>query len=153
VTIRIPSLRERKEDIPYLIDHFLERFSEENNKPKVKIPLKVMSFLIDYPWPGNVRELANLMEKAMLFSEDGYFPKEYLPTNTQTQREKKLLTSQQSLNEVLDNIEKQMILQALEKHNWNQVKAALQLGLSEATLRRKMARHKVKKPRNDIRQK
>ena len=153
VTIRIPSLRERKEDIPYLVDHFLEKFSNENKKTKVKIAVKIMSLLMDYPWPGNVRELANLMEKAVLFSEDGFFPKEYLPTNTQIQREKKLLTSQQSLNEVLDNIEKQMILQALEKHNWNQVKAAFQLGLSEATLRRKMARHKVKKPRNDIRQK
>lgn len=146
VTIKIPPLRERKEDIPYLIDFFLERFSQENKKPKITIPVKVMKVLMDYPWPGNVRELANLMERAVLFSEAGFFPREYLPTKAQIQRDLKALSSKGSLVDVLDNIEKEMIFQALQKNNWNQVKASFQLGISEATLRRKMTKHKIKKP-------
>ncbi len=153
VTIKIPPLRERKEDIPYLIDYFLDKFSQENNKPKITIPMKVMNVLIDHPWPGNVRELANLMEKAVLFSEDGSFPKEYLPTKSQIQRDIKLLTSKESLPRVLGNLEREVLLQALMKNNWNQVKAAFQLGIGEATLRRKMAKHRFKKPRTGIRQK
>ncbi|MFH0930311.1 MAG: sigma 54-interacting transcriptional regulator [Candidatus Zixiibacteriota bacterium] len=146
VSIKIPLLRERKEDIPYLIDYFLEKFSQENSKPKITIPVKAMNVLIDYPWPGNVRELANLMEKAVLFSEDGSFPKEYLPTKSQIQRDIKLLTSKESLPRVLGNLEREIILQALVKNNWNQVKTAFQLGIGEATLRRRMAKHRLKKP-------
>jgi Nif-specific regulatory protein len=153
VTIKIPPLRERKEDIPYLIDYFLDKFSRENNKPKIIIPVKVMNVLIDHPWPGNVRELANLMEKAVLFSEDGSFPKEYLPTKSQIQRDIKLLAARESLPRVLGNLEKEMLLQALVKNNWNQVKAAFQLGIGEATLRRRMAKYKIIKPHASIRQK
>jgi Nif-specific regulatory protein len=153
VTIKIPPLRERKEDIPYLIDYFLEKFSLENSKPKIATTSKAMNVLIDYPWPGNVRELANLMEKAVLFSEDGSFPKEYLPTKLQIQRDIKLLASKEGLPRVLGNLEREVLLQALVKNNWNQVKAAFQLGIGEATLRRKMAKHKIKKPRSSIRQK
>ncbi len=153
VTIKIPPLRERKEDIPYIVDFFLEKFSGESKKSKIKIPVKIMNLLMDFPWPGNVRELANLIERAVLFSENGFFPKDYLPTKTQIQKEKKLLTSHQNLKDVLDHIEKEMILQALEKNNWNQVKTASQLGISEATLRRKMAKHKIKKFKGSIRRK
>lgn len=153
VTIKIPPLRERKEDIPYIVDFFLEKFSGESKKSKIKIPVKIMNLLMDYPWPGNVRELANLIERAVLFSENGFFPKDYLPTKTQIQKEKKLLTSHQNLKHVLDHIEKEMILQALEKNNWNQVKTASQLGIGEATLRRKMAKHKIKKFKGSNRRK
>ena len=153
VTIKIPPLRERKEDLPYLIEYFLEKFSLENKKPKPAIPVKVINLLTDYSWPGNVRELANLMERAVLFSEDGSFPKEFLPTKAQIQRDVKLLSPKDGLTKVMDNVEKEMLVQALEKNGWNQVKAALQLGISEATLRRKMAKHKLKRPERDSRQK
>ncbi|MDH4223183.1 MAG: sigma 54-interacting transcriptional regulator, partial [candidate division Zixibacteria bacterium] len=153
VTIKIPPLRERKEDIPYLVEHFLDKFSEENKKPKTLVPVKIMNLLIDYPWPGNVRELANLMEKVVLFSEDGSFSREYLPSKAKSQREKRLLISKRSLSEVLDNVEKEMILSALDNNNWNQVRAALELEISEATLRRKMSKHKIKKQKNNTRQK
>jgi Nif-specific regulatory protein len=153
VTIKIPPLRERREDIPYLIEYFLEKFSLENKKSKPAIPVRVMNFLVDYPWSGNVRELANLMERAVLFSENGSFPKEYLPTKEQIQRDIKLLSPKDDLTRVLNNVEKEMLLQALENNSWNQVKAASQLGISEATLRRKMLKHKLKRPEKRDRQK
>jgi Nif-specific regulatory protein len=151
VTITIPPLRERKEDIPYLVDYFLENFCSENNKPKLKIPAKVMPSLMDYPWPGNVRELANLIERGVLFSEDAYLSTEYLPTADQILRQIRSLSSKQTLAKVFDEVEKEMITSALKKNNWNNVKTALELGVSEATLRRKMEKHKIKNPRRRTR--
>jgi transcriptional regulator with PAS, ATPase and Fis domain len=151
VTITIPPLRERKEDIPYLVDYFLEKFCSENNKPKLKIPAKVMSSLMDYPWPGNVRELANLIERGVLFSEDAYLSTEYLPTTDQILRQIRSLSSKQTLAKVFEDVEKEMITSALKKNNWNNVKAALELGISEATLRRKMEKHRIKNPQKRTR--
>ncbi len=153
VTIKIPPLRERKEDIPYLVDYFLDRFSKENNKPKIAIPVKVMNIFMDYTWPGNVREVGNLIERAVLFSEDGLLPREYLPSQSQIQRSKRLLSPKESLSKTLASAEKEMILSALGKNDYNQVKAAIQLGMNEATLRRRMKKHGIIKPKKDPRRK
>lgn len=153
VTISIPPLRERKEDIPYLVDYFLEKFCSENNKPKLKIPANVVSTLMDYPWPGNVRELANLIERGVILSEDVYLATEHVPSIDQIRKQIRSFSSNQTLAKAIETMEKEMITSALKKNEWNSIKAALELGVSEATLRRKMAKHKIKNPQKGSRQK
>jgi Nif-specific regulatory protein len=138
IVITIPPLRDRKEDIPYLVRHFVKKFSDENEKPEVKVTKKIMRALENYRWPGNVRELEHLIEKATLLSENGEFPKDVLLPEMERGRELVNLDEYGKLQEVLDWVEKKKIIQALERNKWNQVKAADDLGLNETTLRRRM---------------
>lgn len=145
IVITIPPLRQRKDDIPYLVHHFAKQFSKENNKPEIKVTKKTITALQNYSWPGNVRELEHLIESAMLLSENGKFPKELLPEEVEKGKELVNLDKYGKLQEVLDWIEKKKIIQALERNKWNQVKAAEELGLNETTLRRRIKKHKIKK--------
>lgn len=147
IIVNIPPLRERKEDIPLLADYFAQRASEENNKPKVKLTKRIIAALQDGNWENNVRELKNLIERATLLSEKGEFPRRLVeefrkePENADSERPGKL-------QDILNWVEKKRILQALERNRWNQVKAADELGLNETTLRRKMKKYKLRKPRH-----
>ena len=134
-----------EQDFKIFRDYFVKKFSEENDRPKVRITKKIIGALESHTWPGNVRELQHLIERATLLSEDGSFPDELLPEEVHTERE--LLDSDKrgKLQEVLDWLEKKMILDALERNAWNQVKAAKELGLNETTLRRRIKRHRIKK--------
>ena len=68
ITVQLPPLRERKDDIPLLVQHFLEKYGEENNKPGLELSPEALDLLIDYDWPGNVRELENVIERAAVLS-------------------------------------------------------------------------------------
>jgi len=153
VTIPIPPLRERKEDIPYLVDYFLDQYCREYKKPKLKIPARVMSILMDYPWPGNVRELEHIIQKAVLFSENEFIYAEHLPNKGQIQKQLRWLSSGQNLAKAIATLEKELLTSALKKNKWNNVKTAFELGISEATLRRKMTKYKIKNPKKTPRQK
>jgi two-component system, NtrC family, response regulator AtoC len=146
VTIKIPPLRERKEAIPHLVKHFLKRFSEENNKPQVKIRPEHIADLLKYHWPGNVRELSNVIESGVLFTEDGLFPESHLPVKLKRDRIIESTENARELSPALTSVEKKLIVTALEKHNWNQAKTALVLGVHENTLRRKIKKYDIKKP-------
>ncbi len=78
-----PPLRERKEDIPLLVNHFLNKFSKENNKPIPQLEPEVMELLLSYDWPGNIRELANVMERAVVLSPSGLISIKHLPRRIQ----------------------------------------------------------------------
>jgi len=145
IVITLPPLRERKEDIPYLARHFAEKFSEENNKPEIRLTKRTIRALEEYSWPGNVRELEHVIEIATLFSKNGEFPKELLPEEVDAGKQLVNLDRYGKLQEVLDWVEKRKIIQALEKNNWNQVRAAEELGLNETTLRRRIKKHKIKR--------
>ena len=146
ITIKLPPLRERKEDIPLLVEYFLEKFVKENRKPKLKMTSEVMSAFLDYPWPGNVRELSNVIEKGVLLSEDTVFSRKALPLYLRTGREFSRLFGQGKLEEILLSVEKQIILSALESRGWNQSKAARRLGIPESSLRRKMEKLRIERP-------
>ncbi|MGB2990057.1 MAG: sigma 54-interacting transcriptional regulator [Candidatus Zixiibacteriota bacterium] len=145
IVIALPPLRERKEDIPYLVRYFAERFSKENNKPEIKLTKRISSALQEYSWPGNVRELEHVIERATLLSKNGEFPKELLPEEAEAGKQLVNLDKYGKLQEVLDWVEKRKIIQALERNKWNQVKAAEELGLNETTLRRRIRKHKIKR--------
>lgn len=145
IRIHVPSLRERKEDIPLLIDHFIRIYSEKENKRISGITDEAMKIILKYNFPGNIRELENIVERAIVFSRGEYITKEDLPVSI-IQRSQKIVGGK--LNETIEQIEQEMILEALNKNNWNQTKSATNLGISERVLRYKMNKYKIKKQGN-----
>lgn len=138
VRINLPPLKERKEDIPLLVNHFLHKFSKENNKPIPQLEPEVMDALINYDWKGNIRELANVIERSVVLSPSGLISLKYLPKRIQ-EVTGWTDSSNKSLN--LMEIEKSVILKALNSTGWNQTKAAEILGISRKQLRTKMKHH------------
>ncbi|WP_022855737.1 sigma-54-dependent transcriptional regulator [Thermodesulfobacterium thermophilum] len=138
VRVHLPPLRERKEDIPLLIQHFVQKFAQENNRPIPMVEPKVMEMLINYEWPGNVRELIHVIERAVILSTSGVISLKHLPKRILGSKEKEISPSN-TLN--LLEMEKTLILKALEETGWNQTKAAQLLGISRKQLRTKMKHH------------
>jgi two-component system response regulator AtoC len=138
VRINLPPLRERKEDIPLLVNHFLNKYAKENNKQIPQLEPEVMDALINYEWSGNVRELANVIERAIVLSPSGIISMKHLPRRIIEKTGWKLY-KESSLN--LLEVEKSLILKALNSTGWNQTKAAQILGISRKQLRTKMKHH------------
>lgn len=138
VRINLPPLRDRKDDIPLLVNHFLNKFSKENNKPIPQLEPEVMDALLNYDWPGNIRELANVIERAVVLSPSGLISIKHLPRRIQ-ENTKWITTKENTLN--LLEVEKSLILKALNSTGWNQTKAAEILGISRKQLRTKMKHH------------
>ena len=138
ITIRIPPLRERLDDIPLLADHYLSHFREKNKKAIREIDQDAMNALLNYDWPGNVRELENVMERAVILCPYDTINLECLPRkmNISAQVE---YPEARGLN--LPELEKRTIIRALDKTSWNQSKAAGLLGISRKQLRTKMKNH------------
>ncbi len=128
--IYIPPLRERRSDLLELADHFLEKYSLENRKRVARISTPAIDMLMAYHWPGNVRELENIIERAVLLTQDGVIHGFHLPPTLQT-GEASGTAPRQTLRETLDAVEKEMIVEALKSHRGVMAKAARQLGLTE----------------------
>jgi len=139
VHLKIPPLRERKEDIPLLVNQFLKKYSKENNKEITDIDKQVLDVFMEYNWPGNVRELENAIERAVVMCpidkiKIEHIPKRIISKANSSQKEQILQTDTYNLSE----IERKIILSALEEENWNQTKTAQKLGISRKQLRTKM---------------
>jgi two-component system response regulator HydG/two-component system response regulator AtoC len=135
ITIRIPPLRDRADDIPLLANHYLNHFRAKNKKDIREINLEVLTALKSYDWPGNVRELENVMERAVILCPFDSINIECLP------KKMKMLGGEEypEVKEFnLPKIEKRTIIKALDKTSWNQSKAAGLLGISRKQLRTKM---------------
>jgi len=146
VTISLPPLRERKEDIPALIEHFLKKYNRENNKKVGSLSKEARDFLLQYDYPGNVRELENIIERAVVLCRGEILTTQDLPLNLRDVKMEALLERAKrgrSLPEALEEIERQEIGKALEKFSGVQTKAAEDLGISERVLRYKMKKHKI----------
>lgn len=140
IRIHMPPLRERKEDIPLLVNHFLKKFAKENNKPLPVLEPEVMDVLMEYDWPGNVRELAHVIERAVVLSPSGIISIKHLPKRILGFSKIKTSSEfQETLN--LLEMEKRLILKALNETGWNQTKAAALLGITRKQLRTKMKHH------------
>ncbi len=135
ISIRIPPLRERMDDIPLLANHYFEYFRQKNKKEIREIDQEAMNALKSYDWPGNVRELENMMERAVILCQYDTINVECLP-------KKMKFFAGEEYPEVrefnLPEIEKRTILKALDKTSWNQSRAAGLLGISRKQLRTKM---------------
>ncbi len=134
IEVKIPSLRERREDINILARHFLEKCSKENNKNITGISDEAMEVLHNYSWPGNVRELRNVIERAVVLATSEKIDLKELPD--------KLLAVKGAegnlLKNKIDYYEKKVIFDTLQAHNWNKEEAARMLGVDLATLYRKI---------------
>ncbi len=135
VFITLPPLRERKEDIPLLANHFLQKFSEENKKNISHIAPEALEILLEYSWPGNVRELEHTLERAVIFSTRPMILPEDLPKKVlEEMKETTVLSSEKLLP--LKEIEKRYVLQVLEETKGNKKKASEILGIDRTTLYR-----------------
>jgi len=147
ISIALPSLRERREDISLLIDHFLKKYSEENQKSISDISKEARDLLLRYPYPGNIRELENLIERAVILCRGEMITTQDLPFHLKEEKSETLWTSSKkgkSLPESLEEIEKDSILRALHQHEGVQTKAAESLGISERVLRYKMKKYGIR---------
>jgi two-component system response regulator PilR (NtrC family) len=142
----IPPLRERKDDIPLLCQHFLERFAKQSNRPVPRIGKDAMGILTSHRWPGNVRELENVMKRAMALEESSEITPESLPFDASSRRgtEGEAFLPEESVSiegeELcrLELVEKKYIEYALAKFSGNYTQTARALGISLSTLRRKV---------------
>jgi Nif-specific regulatory protein len=128
--IYVPPLRERRSDVLELADHFLEKYSRQNGKRIVRLSTPAIDMLMAYHWPGNVRELENVIERAVLLSEDSVIHGFHMPPTLQT-AEASGTVQKSTLAEAVEAVEREMIVEALKNQRGIMAKAARQLGLTE----------------------
>ena len=143
ITIDLPPLRQRKNDIPPLVYHFADKFARENDKPQLRITPEALRPLMDYDWPGNVRELENVMERAVVLANGPALTVDLLPDNI-AGREAQIAMMEHrpdaSLFEIIEDCERRIISDMLEKCNWNQTDAADHFRIPLSTLNQKIKR-------------
>ena len=140
--IFLPPLRERKDDIMLLADHFLEKYSKENSKRINRISTPAIEMLTAYHWPGNIRELENCIERAVLLCNDDTIRSEHLPPSLQMVR-KTTTAAGRTLPEMIENLEREMIIDALKKSAGQQRNAAKELGITERILGYKIKKYDI----------
>ncbi len=133
IRVKLPPLRERKEDIPLLVDHFIRRFNNLKKKLIADVSPDVLAVLVGYDYPGNIRELENIIEHAFVLCRGTVIDVENLPKNVRPEEGRSLarLTS-------MDDVEVAFITEALRRNNFNRKKTAQELGMHKTTLWRKM---------------
>ncbi len=149
ITIPLPPLRERRDDIPLLVEHFLQKYrSESKGKVKYVLP-ETMDLLMRYDWPGNVRELENVIERATVIGKSEAILIEELPLRIQEQKvvsgpDLEISGGKVPFEQRVEDFEKRLIVDALEKTNWIQTKAAELLGTSRSIMKYKMKKYGIK---------
>jgi DNA-binding NtrC family response regulator len=143
ITVDLPPLRQRREDIPLLVDFFLARYSEENERPRRRMTPEGLRPLLSYSWPGNVRELENVIERAVVLSSTPDVGAELLPDVIVGRGTPIPLMEHRgdaSLFDIVEDCERHIILDMLEKCNWNQTEAAERFHVPLSTLNQKIKR-------------
>ncbi|MCX7995373.1 MAG: sigma-54 dependent transcriptional regulator [candidate division WOR-3 bacterium] len=142
IRIHVPSLRERKEDIPLLVDNFIKIYAQRENKKIAGITDEAMKMITKYNFPGNIRELENIIERAIVFARGELITSDDLPEYLKIQKAYNLGTGK--LNEIVEKIERELIESALKKYDYNQTRAAEELGISERVLRYKIKKYRIR---------
>lgn len=148
ISIRIPPLRERKSDIPPLVSYFIAKYAKENNKEVESVSKEAMDALIKYNYPGNVRELENALERAVIMARGRVITLDDLPIHIKASRDDSKQNYElkgKTLDEIIENVERQLIADALVRANSNQSRAAEILGISERNLRYKIKKYGMKR--------
>jgi len=133
--IDIPPLRERKEDIPLLVEHFINKYNKILNKRVKKVSAKAMDFLIDYNYPGNIRELENIIERSIIMAKDEIIDENYFYFIEQERKFEKKGT--------LKDVEKELIIKYLIQNKGNRTKTAESLGISRRSLQNKIKEYQI----------
>jgi DNA-binding NtrC family response regulator len=162
ISLQLPPLRDRKEHVPLLAEYFLRRYCEENSKPARRFTNNLMKLLMDYEWPGNVRELENVVERAVVLSTHEWLDVELLPDTVRSREIVKGVrlnlsdmvpplpgepgsragadSSTPSLFQIMEEVERRIILDMLERTGWNQTEAAERFQIPLSTLNQKIKR-------------
>ena len=140
VEITLPPLRDRTEDIPFLVKHFIEKFNKKMGKQITAVTTDVQERFMEYPWPGNIRELEHTLEHAFILCRQNMISMEHLPGHLRT-----LARSEPKSSQEREKDEQGEILRVLEKTAWNKAKAARLLGFDRKTLYRKMEKYNLPK--------
>ncbi len=143
ITVDLPPLRSRAGDIPLLVTHFLARFSAENGKPPRQISPEALRPIMDYGWPGNVRELENVIERAVVLSNSPFIGIDLLPDNVVGRGSRGKIFEHRpdaTLFEIVEDCERRIIVDMLEKCGWNQTEAAERFRVPLSTLNQKIKR-------------
>jgi DNA-binding NtrC family response regulator len=149
INIVLPPLRERKEDIPLLVDHFLKKFAQENGRGELRLLPEALKVMMDYDWPGNVRELENAVERAVVLSNGSELGRETLPEqlfHTRPQPAHGFSIEEmdgRSLFDIMEGAERQVILDMLTRCNWSQTEAAERFKIPLSTLNQKIKRLQI----------
>jgi len=138
--LTLPELAKRKEDIPLLVDHFIQRFNREKKKNILGVTQEAMAALILYDWPGNIREVENAIEHAFVLCREELIVLRHLPDEILSKINSTLAATGTTLKE----IEKNAILQSLHRNNWKRAVTAKELEINKNTLRRKIIRYGIK---------
>jgi len=140
IALRIPALRERREDILPLVKHFVDKYNEDFHKTIREMSKEVEHFFMAYDWPGNVRELKNVIERAMILGEGDTLLLEHLPMEIVGGNQEQIMTGLRLPPEgiSMDKLEEALVREALKMTGGNQTKAARLLGISRDSLRYRM---------------
>ena len=144
IEIKIPPLRERRDDIEVLAKHFITKFSEEHNKDVKGIDQSVLPLLFEYSWPGNVRELGNVIERAVVLTEGNHITADDLPDKIKSIISgKEPMETSSNLRAYLSGYEKGLLLKIYNAHNKSKEETAKALGIDLATLYRKFKKYGI----------
>jgi len=145
VRLDVPPLAKRREDVPLLVEHFIERFNRLWDRKVAMVSDVVRSILMKYPWPGNVRELENAIEHAFILSSGPALMPQHLPDELVGDIEADG-AGIDPMGKTLEELEAQIILSALDRHEWRRLETAQELGIDKTTLWRKMKRYGIQEP-------
>ncbi len=140
--VHLPPLRDRRDDIPLLIEHFVERNARELGWRKPEVSPEAMELLCAYRWPGNIREMRNVIERAVLLCDTGRITPDTLPREIASGPRSEPIEAASAL----EGYEKAMIVKALEDADWNQTRAAASLGISRDNLRYRLRKYQIQRP-------
>ncbi len=143
INIHLPPLRERMDDIPLLVNHFIETFNKKFNKSIKQFSSSAYDILMDYDWNGNIRELENVIEHCFVLCNGDIIQVECLPKRLKEAVNKKIDTVNTFVPKGFQETEKNLIISVLEKNNWNRTKSAKDLDINPSTLWRKMRKYKI----------
>lgn len=150
LSLHLPPLREKKEDIPLLCEHLIQKYNQELNREIKGITDQALEYMLHYSWPGNIRELENVIYEAMVLSDSSSVEEKNLPMRlkgTEAEKEGVLFESDKPLSEkiqsITEKVEKKLIKKSLQEAGGNKTKAAQKLGISRKTLFNKMTQHNI----------
>ena len=146
MAVPLPPLRERRDDVPLLIDHYVDAFNTEFRKKIHGVSPSAITALTMYAWPGNVRELRNAVERAMLLAESNQLNESHFPVLSAAPGELSAGVSLPSSGINLEGLERSLVVQALERAGWNQTRAAALLGLNRDQIRYRIEKFELEKP-------
>jgi two-component system nitrogen regulation response regulator NtrX len=144
----VPPLRARKEDIPLLVEHFIEIFCHENGKPRRRLDGEALGYFMAYDWPGNVRELRNMVERLVIMTpREVIGPADLPPPLRPREAGDVSAPGARSLREARDDFERAYILAELRVHDWNMTRTAERLGIERSHLYRKIKAYGIVPPK------